>query len=88
MTKEYVLKAVDNGKVGDFSNCREVHIQSWRNVVLSGKINAISFSLSRIVGDVASRFAAKYRILEKGYKLIQNMLFNSWRHLILPAFSF
>ena len=50
---------------GFFSNCAESHINHWNNVVLSGKITHMAFSLGRLLGDVESRFTAHYRVVEK-----------------------
>ena len=61
-----MLQEVVENKFGDFSKCRESHVNHWESAVLGGKISRMKFGLDRMLGDVASLLSVKYRLVEKG----------------------
>ena len=65
MTEDYILMETVSKKLGDFSHCSETSASHWKEIVLSGDIDRMSFGIARIKGDVESRLSVKYRAVAK-----------------------
>ena len=58
------MQEINDKTFGDYSGCQ--YTSNWENIVLSGDVNEVYFTLARVFGDVESRLGVEYRITKKG----------------------